>query len=81
MNPGRIVGLFLGVLILIASFVLPFSFDRTFYDLSLWTYNNIHEIQKSDEPGLIALAYLTMVSFLLLVIAGIVGIFPWAVEL
>ncbi len=37
---------------------------------------HLGEIQETGEQALIALAYVTIVSFTLLVIAGLVGFFP-----
>jgi hypothetical protein len=77
MNPGRIVGVILGVVILIAAFLLPFAANGdTFLTVTRLTMNNLRAIQETGEPALITLAYITIVSFILLVIAGIVGFFP-----
>jgi len=77
MNPGRIIGIVLGVVILIAAFLLPFDMDgETFFAVTQLTMNNLRAIQETGEPALITLAYITIVSFILLAIAGIVGFFP-----
>lgn len=77
MNPGRIVGLVLGVVILIAIFLMPFSaHGDTFFTVAKWDMENLSVIQEAGDPALIALVYVTIISFILLAIAGIVGFFP-----
>ncbi|MEM2608540.1 MAG: hypothetical protein QXT87_04800, partial [Thermoproteota archaeon] len=70
MNPGRIVGVFLGIVILVAVFILPFGTRReTFFESARWNMENLEEIREIGEPGLIAMAYVIIVSFILLAIA------------
>lgn len=77
MNPGRIIGIVLGIVILVAAFLLPFgTHGDTFFVLTQWNIENLGSIQEMGEPALVTLAYVTIVSFILLVIAGIVGVFP-----
>ncbi|MEM2057951.1 MAG: hypothetical protein QXU11_05335 [Thermoproteota archaeon] len=77
MNPGRVLGVLLGIVILIAVFILPFgTHGDTFFALARWNMENLREIQETGEPGLVALAYVTIVSFILLATAGLVGFFP-----
>ncbi|MEM2087586.1 MAG: hypothetical protein QXF52_02790 [Thermoproteota archaeon] len=77
MNPGRLVGIVLGVVILVAVFILPFGIHGdTFFNLARWNMENLSVIQETGDAALIALVYVTIVSFILLVIAGIVGFFP-----
>ncbi|MCX8183021.1 MAG: hypothetical protein N3F08_01170, partial [Crenarchaeota archaeon] len=77
MNPGRILGVFLGIVILIAVFILPFGTQGdTFFAIARWNMENLGEIQETSEAGLVALVYVTIVSFILLAIAGLVGFFP-----
>ncbi|MBO3769379.1 MAG: hypothetical protein QXS51_03670 [Thermoproteota archaeon] len=77
MNPGRIVGVFLGIVILIAVFILSFGTrGETFFESARWNMENLEEIREIGEPGLIVMAYVIIVSFILLAIAGLVGSFP-----
>jgi hypothetical protein len=63
MNPGRIIGIVLGVVILIAAFLLPFDIDgETFFTVTQQTMENLGAIQEMGEPALITLAYITIVS-------------------
>lgn len=77
MNPGRAVGIILGIMILASAFILPFdTYGDTFFALAKWNMENLGAIQEAGDRALIALVYVTVVSFILLVISGIVGFFP-----
>lgn len=79
MNPGRILGIIMGLLILVAVFVLPFSslpgsLSLSGYVTPLWS--DLSNIQQNGTQAEITSAYIFIVSLLLLIIAGIVGFFP-----
>ena len=78
MRPGRILGIIMGIVILIAFFALPFfsSDNSTLYTNMTSTYNNISTIQASGNTGTIASAYVLLIGAILILIAGFVGVFP-----
>ncbi|MEM4297017.1 MAG: hypothetical protein QW815_01450 [Nitrososphaerota archaeon] len=77
-HPGRILGAFMGVLILIIIFTLPFTSDPsiTLFEITLPLLENINLIPGLGDQATVFFAYILIFSFILLVIAGIVGIFP-----
>jgi len=75
MHPGRILGAIMGLVILISIFLLPFFADQTLYDIVGPLLGGIGELQGLPVQTM-ALGYLFIISFILLVIAGFVGIFP-----
>jgi len=79
MNPGRILGLLAGIVILVAVFALPFgpAMDSpTLYGSVRPLLENLGAIQQSGDQAMIALTYVLIGAFILLAIAGVVGIFP-----
>jgi len=78
MNPGRILGLIAGIIILVAAFALPFGQmgGPTLFGMVSPLFGNLGAIQQSGNQALIGIAYVFIVSFILLAIAGIVGFFP-----
>ena len=84
MHPGRILGIVMGIAILAAIFILPFfNFPFTSGPNSLSLFgrvspilSDIAGIQSIPDPNFIAFSYILIVAFILLVIAGIVGLFP-----
>ena len=78
---GRLLGLVMGLVILFGVFFLPFgsgSGAPTFYNTALPLLQNLGGIQSSGSAQTIAYDYILVVAFILLVIAGVVGIFPLA---
>jgi len=83
MNPGRILGIIAGIIILVAVFALPFlsvpselTSSPTLFGLAGFIMGNLGLIQESGSQTLIALAYVLIAVFILLTIAGVVGFFP-----
>ena len=76
LNPGRILGVVAGLIILAAIFALPLAEGYTFYDIAGPVLVNVGSISDLGDPQTIAFAYVLLVSFLLVVVAGLVGIFP-----
>jgi hypothetical protein len=84
MNPGRILGVIAGIIILIAVFALPFLSlpsdlgitSPSLYGIASSFLGSLGLIQQSGNQTLIALAYVLIVAFILLTIAGVVGFFP-----
>jgi hypothetical protein len=74
MHPGRILGLIMGLVILLAIFLLPFT-SQTLYSTLSPMLSNMAAIQAGG-PQLIAMDYVLVIVFILLVLAGFVGIFP-----
>ncbi|MCS6784859.1 MAG: hypothetical protein NZ581_06665 [Candidatus Caldarchaeum sp.] len=75
---GRIVGLAMGLVILFSIVFLPFDTNppTTFLEIGLPLVENIGIIPNLGDPAIVSLAYALVVSFILLVAAGIVGVFP-----
>lgn len=79
MHPGRILGIVMGIVILAAIFLLPFNSgpsSLTLFGRVSPVLGDIAGIQSLPDPNLIAFTYILIVAFILLVIAGIVGLFP-----
>ena len=76
MHPGRILGLVMGLVILAAVFLLPFAGSQTLYASTTPVLNNLTSIQQSGDFPTIASSYIMIIVLILLVIAGVVGIFP-----
>lgn len=68
----------MGFVILLSIVFLPFEADppNTFLEIGLPLIENIGLIPLLGDPAAITFAYIVAVSFILLVIAGFVGIFP-----
>jgi hypothetical protein len=74
LHPGRILGLIMGLLILVTIFVIPFT-SQTLYAEVSGILSNLGSLQ-SGGTAVVAMNYVLIIVFLLLVIAGFVGIFP-----
>jgi hypothetical protein len=74
LHPGRILGLVMGLLILVTIFVIPFT-SQTLYATLSTILTNLGSLQ-SGGMAVVAMNYVLITVFLLLVIAGFVGIFP-----
>ncbi len=68
----------MGVVILVAVFALPLVEvpPTTLYQLAWPLVENVSRIPSLGDPPQILYAYILIVSFILLTIAGIVGVFP-----
>ena len=77
-HPGRKLGIVLGLVILASIFLLPFGSSNTdtLYTIAGPLLSDLGSIQSSGTAAYIAFAYVTVIAFILLVIAGLVGIFP-----
>jgi hypothetical protein len=76
MHPGRILGIIMGLVILIGVFVLPINTAQyTLYDTVQPLLEGIGDIQNLPTQEMI-FCYILIISFILLVIAGVVGYFP-----
>jgi hypothetical protein len=77
-HPGRILGIIMGVVILGAIAFLPFGSPspdtllKTFGTLS----SNLSAYQAGVDTQTIIAAYLIVVATIILIIAGVVGVFP-----
>ena len=76
MHPGRILGIIMGLVILASVFLLPFVGSQTLYASTTPVLNNLTAIQQSGDFPTIASSYITVIVLVLLVMAGLVGIFP-----
>jgi ribosomal protein S27E len=73
LHPGRILGIILGLVILVTIFVIPFgSANTTLYGI---VNPKLSYLQSGSGPD-IAYNYVLVIAFILLVIAGVVGLFP-----
>ncbi|MGD1054692.1 MAG: hypothetical protein ABR867_01235 [Nitrososphaerales archaeon] len=89
MHPGRILGIVMGLVILATIFLIPFaknnnlphsllfsnSGDTLYGIVSPWM-SNLGQLQSAGDTAALTYAYLFVIAFILLVIAGVVGIFP-----
>jgi predicted RNA-binding Zn-ribbon protein involved in translation (DUF1610 family) len=77
-HPGRILGIVLGLVILATIFLLPFgtSDTRTLYGVVGPLLSNPGGVQSSGGAASITYGYIFIIAFILIVIAGLVGIFP-----
>lgn len=75
MHPGRILGAIMGIVILISIFLLPFFAGQTLYGIVSPLIGGIGQLQGLPVQTM-TLGYIFIISFILLVIAGFVGIFP-----
>ncbi len=87
MHPGRILGAIMGLVILAGVFVLPFSAtsaglgsaesqQSSLYNTFTGVYSSLSQLQAAGDTQTITLAYLILIATILLIIAGLVGIFP-----
>ncbi len=77
-HPGRVLGIILGIVILAAIAFLPFGSTNTDTLLSRFssTYGNLNTIQDNGTTQDIISAYILLVASIVLIIAGLVGVFP-----
>jgi hypothetical protein len=77
MHPGRILGIIMGLVILATIFLIPFdSSSNTLYGIVGPSINNLGKIQSSGDVAATTYAYIWIIAFIILVIAGVVGVFP-----
>ncbi|MGD0396868.1 MAG: zinc ribbon domain-containing protein [Nitrososphaerales archaeon] len=77
LRPGRIIGTVMGLVILAAIFLLPFGgSSSTLYGIVSPMIKNLSAVQSSGDTAKLANNYTWIIAFILLVIAGVVGIFP-----
>ena len=74
-HPGRVLGLVVGLAILVTLYFAPFSGGSTLAHTAGVLLGNTGTI-NSGGAQVVASNYITIVAFILLFIAGIVGIFP-----
>jgi hypothetical protein len=78
LHPGRILGIILGLIILVTIFLVPFGSADTstlYGKVGPWI-SNLGTIQSSYTSADLTYAYIFIAAFILLVIAGLVGLFP-----
>jgi hypothetical protein len=77
-HPGRILGIVLGLVILATIFLLPFgaSDTHTLYGVVGPLISNPGGVQSSGNAASVTYGYIFIIAFILIVIAGLVGIFP-----
>ena len=77
-HPGRKLGILLGLVILATIFALPFgsSNSSTLYGAVGPLISDLGAVQASGDAASVTYAYVLVIAFVLLVIAGLVGIFP-----
>ncbi len=77
-HPGRILGVVMGLVILASIFMLPFINEppTTLYAIARPLLENIGLIPSMGDQTTVAYAYIIVISFILLVVAGVVGVFP-----
>jgi hypothetical protein len=67
----------MGLVILVTIFLIPFyNSTKTLYGVAWPLLSNMGAISQSGSNSTIAFDYVTAVAFVLLLIAGLVGIFP-----
>jgi len=66
----------MGLVILATIFLVPFAGSQTLYASANPLFSNLSSIQQSGSFPIIASDYVMIIVFILLVIAGVVGIFP-----
>lgn len=78
LHPGRILGIILGLVILATIFLVPFGSTNTntLYGVAGPDISNLGTLQSSGTAQSVTYAYIFIIAFILLVIAGIVGLFP-----
>ena len=73
------LGIVLGLVILVSIFLLPFGSganSQTLYGTAGPLLSDIGSIQSSGDASKITYDYLIVVAFILIIIAGFVGLFP-----
>lgn len=77
LHPGRILGIILGLAILATVFLVPFgSAGKTLYGIVSPWFSDLGYVQSTFGAADLTYVYIIIVAFILLVIAGVVGIFP-----
>jgi membrane-bound ClpP family serine protease len=77
LHPGRILGMVMGLVILVAIFLLPIGEDSsTLYGIVSPKISDLSQLQSGGDSAALTYAYILIIAFILLVIAGAVGIFP-----
>jgi hypothetical protein len=67
----------MGLVILVAIFFLPFGGgSSTLYGIVWPKISNLSQLQSGGDAAALTYAYIWIIAFILLVIAGVVGIFP-----
>ena len=67
----------MGLVILVAIFLLPFGGDnKTLYNTVWPSITNLGTLQSSGDTAALTYAYIWIIAFILLIIAGVIGIFP-----
>ncbi len=66
----------MGLVILVTIFALPFNSNDRVYSIGSSAFNNLGTVQSSGDSALITYTYIWVIAFILLLIAGVVGIFP-----
>ena len=67
----------MGLLILVGVFVIPFgSSSGTLYGMAGPLLGDLGGVQSSGDAARVTYSYIQVIAFILLVIAGFVGIFP-----
>jgi hypothetical protein len=76
-HPGRILGIILGLVILATIFLVPFGSTNTgtLYGIVGPKISNLSSVQSGTTADA-TYWYILIVAFILLVIAGVVGLFP-----
>ena len=78
-HPGRLLGIVMGLVILVAIFLVPFisaPTAQTLFGRVGPMLTNIGAVQSLPDPNLVTYSYLLIVAFILLLVAGLVGLFP-----
>ena len=75
---GRILGIVFGLVILATIFLVPFgtSNSATLYGVAGPLISGLGALQSSGNAASVTYGYIWIIAFVLLVIAGLVGIFP-----
>ncbi len=77
-RPGRILGLVMGLLILVAIFFMPFGKgSSTLYGTVSPMVKNLSTVQSSGNSAVLSYDYTWIVAFILLLIAGFIGVAPF----
>ncbi len=76
-HPGRILGIIMGLVILVTIFLIPFDGSgKTLYGIAWPMLSNLGSTQSSGDSAALTYSYIWIVAFILLIVAGVVGVFP-----
>jgi hypothetical protein len=78
-HPGRILGIIMGLVILATIFLVPIGSapgDTTLWGTVYPLITNISGFQQAGNLATMTIGYILIIAFVLLLIAGFVGIFP-----